>query len=100
MEVSVLFSKGFYIFIWEGGEKCQCEKETLISCDWDQTPSAGMGPDQESNRTPFLLQDDAQPTDPHFSQGQHVHFYCSTSNPNVNLSGGALNAVPWARLWF
>ena len=45
------------------------EKHRLVaSCRcpiWDQTQNVGMSPDRESNRRPFTLWDDAQPSEPH-----------------------------------
>ena len=40
--------------------------------NWDWTCNPGMCPDWESNRRPFALQDDTQPTEPHWSQ---LHFF-------------------------
>ena len=62
------------------------------TCPWparDWTRNPGMCPDQELNWRPFVLQDDAQPTEPHQS-GMRVpilpypykHWYCQTFNFN------------------
>ena len=62
-----------YLFVerWEGREE---EKERDIDLlplthtpTQDQTRNQGICPDQESNRWPFALQDDAQPIKPHWS---------------------------------
>ena len=42
--------------------------------DQDQTRDLDIYPAQESNRWPFALQDDAQPTEPHCS-GPLVKFF-------------------------
>ena len=73
-----------YLFIFrekvreEGREgKHPCERETAITCltDWDPTHSPGMCLDRESNWRPFTLQEDAQPTEPHWS-GLFIRFLC------------------------
>ena len=54
-------------------EKHQCERATSISClcmctlVWGPTHNPGMCPDWELDRQPFALQDDTQPTEPHWS---------------------------------
>ena len=66
-----------FYFLWEGekeAEKHWCEKHQLIAshmhAPWMGTKShnQGMHPDQESNRWPFGLWDDTQPTEPHQSE--------------------------------
>ena len=46
---------------------------------WNQTPQPGhvpgICPDQESNWQPFVVQDNAQPTEPHRS-GQNSGYFC------------------------
>ena len=80
----VFFFKDFIIFR-EGKEKKHSkERETLMwesnmdrlllvhALIGDQTHNLGMGPDQESNRWPFALQNDTQPTEPHLPGSVHV----------------------------
>ena len=46
------------------GEKHRC----------DQTCNPGMCPNRESNQGPFTLQDDTQPTEPHWSRKNRLYF--------------------------
>ena len=68
-----------FLLILEGGEGREKERESIIngiekhrwiaSCTrpaGNQTRNPGMRPDQETNLRLFSLQDDAQPTEPHW----------------------------------
>ena len=62
----------FYLFIFrerKGGRKAKKHlSATYCMCPvWDRTRNPGMCPGWELNQQPFALQDDAQPTEPHWS---------------------------------
>ena len=56
----------------KGRETLKCERDIdrlplICAPTRERTHNPGMCPDQESNQRPFTLQDDAQPTEPHWS---------------------------------
>ena len=73
------------------GKKHQCERETLTGYQLpllsiltgDQTGNMGMCPDQGSNWQPFALQNDAQPTKPHWLR---LKVFCLLSYLEVGRS--------------
>ena len=77
--VSGFFFKDFYLFL-ERGEEREKERErnisvrekhqSVASCmclTEDRSCNPGMRPEGKSNRLPFSLQNDVQPTEPHWS---------------------------------
>ena len=78
--------KRFYLFIFR--ERGGGEKERERNIDWlpligappgDKTQNPGICPDRESNWQPFALRDNAQPTEPHWSESKPL-FKCVCSS--------------------
>ena len=69
LNVRFFLLKKSYSFIFKKREKDRDSNvyQLPLKCTptEDRTHNLGMCPDQESNRQPFALQDDAQPTKPH-----------------------------------
>ena len=77
------FSKRFSLFIFrKRGREGEIEGENHLSCflhapDQEPDPQPRRCPDQESNQCSFILQYDAQPTEPHWS-GWIIGYSCLT----------------------